>query len=1600
MSAKPLFKRLLACTLLFLVSHLSKAQLVPQFTATPVQGCAPLVVHFTDQTTGGATQWQWNLGNSTVSFLQNPSVTYFNPGTYTVKLVVTNAAGTKDSIIKTQLITVFALPAVSFTATPLSGCFPLPVQFTDNSTAGTGNITSWLWDFGDGNNSTSQNPAHTYTASGNYNVSLLVTNSNGCTKTLTKTNYVTISSGVHAAFTNSTPSGCSAPQTITFQNQSTGTGTLAYEWHFGDGGTSTIFEPSHTYTTPGSYSVQLIVTNTNGCHDTVTHSGIINIGTIHADFTTPATACAGSPINITNTSAPTPVSSAWTFSDGTTSNAANPIKIFTTAGTYNVKLVANFGGCLDSTDKDITILPKPTSAFTGTPLTSCSLPLTVNFANTSTAATYEWSFGDGSTSTDLNPSHTYTAAGTFSVTLISMNANGCSDTLVKAAYVKVQLPIATINNLPQQGCAPFAWTFGSTVNSIEPVATYQWDFGDGTTSTSATPSHIFAAGTYDIQLIITTASGCTDTVTVIGGIKSTVKPVAHFDADPRDACAIMPVNFEDQSTGTVTTWHWDFGDGSSSGGQFPTHAYEDTGYFDITLIVGNNGCFDTLVKPNFIHIKPPIALFNVDFSCTDHYTRTFTDHSIGADQWHWDFGDGTTSTVQSPVHVYAATGSYTVTLTVINNSTGCDYTKTASLNIAEEHAAFTAAQTEICKNTAADFTATSLSAVPAIVSYDWDFGDGATGIANPVSHIYTQSGTYTVRLIITDVNGCKDTLTRNQYIKVNGPTADFAPSVPGSCLMTSISFNDLSTPDAVPHPINLWHWYYGDGVDENLTNGPFSHSYNSAGIYSVALAVTDSYGCRDSIYKNNLLVISKPEALFSSPDTISCPNKPIQFTNTSTGPGLTYHWDFGDGTSSNVMAPLHVYNADGHYTISLTVVDQYNCTSTLVKPEFVKIDYPVANFDVSDSVSTCPPLIVQFTNTSLHMDTFSWDFGDGNTSTASNPSHFYNVAGIYYSKLTITSPGGCVSVKTQRIEVKGPSGTFSYTPLTGCSPLSVTFTATTQSASSFIWDFNDGTTIPTNDSVISYTYTIPGVYVPKMILKDLAGCQVAVQGLDTIKVNGVTADFLPDTLTRCNSGIVSFANTSVSNDVITGYMWDFGDGTSSTDFEPSHFYATTGIYYTTLSVNTQSGCNNVKTASVPIRVVKTPQIDFAQSANGCVPLTMNFNGSLLNADTSAISWQWTFSDGTTGTGQTLPPKVFSTAGIFNAQLIAVNSSGCRDTANNSLEAYAIPVINAGADISICQGSGQTITASGGATYTWSPAIGLSCTNCASPVATPDSVREYIVTGNSIHNCVNRDTIKVAVNYPFQMQNSPGDTLCKGQSAVLSASGAVSYAWSPSTGLNTVTGATVTAAPSATTNYTVVGFDGKNCFTDTAHFIVKVYPIPSVTVGLDKTINVGQTITLAPTVSPDVTSAVWSPSYGIVSTTFPNAVVKPSLDMQYKVAVTNAGGCTSSATVNVFVLCNGANVYIPNTFSPNGDGSNDVFYARGTGLFTIKQMRIFNRWGEEVFSGYSVKANDVTKGWDGTFKGQKMSPDVYVYIFDIQCENNTTLTYKGNIALIK
>ncbi|HEU4901872.1 MAG TPA: PKD domain-containing protein, partial [Flavisolibacter sp.] len=552
----------------------------PTFTATPVAGCSPLVVKFTDNSTGNPTAWFWDFGNNATSTLKDPSTTYFLPGTYTVTLKVTNANGSNSQTL-TNYITVYDKPEASFTASDSAGCFPLAVQFTDLSKASPGTTnTSWTWDLGDGTQTNEQNPQKTYLYAGNYSLSLKVTNDKGCWSTATKPGYIKVPGGAKADFKYAKVASCNAPFVVNFTNTSRGSGTLSYTWDFGDGTSSTAADPSHAYAQAGIYSVVLITQSSNGCRDTLRQDSLLDLRSSATSFSVPDTVCVNKSITFINTSPDSALTRLWNFGDGTTSTASNPTKSFTATGQYTVTLVQSYSTCTDSATKNIQVVVGPTAGFTAAKRGSCTAPLSVSFQNTSTnAVSYNWDFGDSTTSNAISPTHVYTNLGEYTVTLVAINSSGCSDTLKIPAFVKVARPAISFDGLPAKGCVPYTHTFKAIVDSTDPAVSYLWRFGEGTTSSLPEPSFTYTEqGNYNVSVTVTTASGCTETYEMPAAVKVGTKPEVYFSPQPNEICAFQELHFT-----TVISesdkWTWDFGDGSTASDPNPHHLYNDTGTF-------------------------------------------------------------------------------------------------------------------------------------------------------------------------------------------------------------------------------------------------------------------------------------------------------------------------------------------------------------------------------------------------------------------------------------------------------------------------------------------------------------------------------------------------------------------------------------------------------------------------------------------------------------------------------------------------------------------------------------------------------------------------------------------------------------------------------------------------------------------------------------------------------------------------------------------------------------------------------------------------------------------------------------------------------------
>lgn len=1442
---------LLTTCLLLLCVIVVKAQAPSaNFTAATTSGCSPLVVNFQDLSTGNPTSWFWDFGNGATSTLKNPSTTYFNPGTYTVTLTATNQQGS-NTITRSAFISIFGKPSVNFTVNDSAGCFPLRATFTDLSSAAPGTVNNaWIWDFGDGSQSNQQNPTNVYTNSGNYTVTVRVTNDKGCFGVASKPAYIRINGGVQSAFSNTQPTVCKPPFSIAFTNASTGPGTLSYLWDFGDGTTSTAQNPTHLYTTPGSYTVTLTTTSSVGCSDTLRRTNLLNILNINTGISTPDSICVNAPVNVLNSSTPAPASAIWDFGDGTTSSVISPVKVYTVPGTYTIRLTNTYSYCTDTASRSIRVLPRPVANFSADSLVKCRPNMSVRFQDLSTNAVgWSWDFGDGNTSNQQNPTHTYTGFGYFNVRLIVTNRSGCTDTLRRDSLIRIVRPTISFPGLPQRGCIPYGVNFNAAINTLDAVTSYQWNFGDGNTSTGATPSHVYTnQGSYNVTLTITTSTGCTETASMGSAITVGRKPVVNFTAVPNPVCAFQQVQFSDL-TNEANEWFWQFGDGSTSSQQNPIHTYNDTGRFNVTLIAINSGCPDTLRRDTFIRVKPPIARYYFQTNCVNRRQFAFRDSSIGATSWFWDFGDGTTSTLQHPVHTFPAFGSYNVKLTVANDT--CSHSVTQTIQVVNVNPNFTANATNLCRVGSVTFQSFVVNTAN-VTNYTWVTGDGRT-VSGPstsaLAHDYHLSGTYTVTLITTDIYGCLDTITRPNYIRINGPTAGYTGTNRTGCKGLTAIFTDTSRSDGIS-PITSWRWDFGDGTSQTLSsNSPVQHTYPLAGTYTVKLVVRDAGGCSDSVTKINYVITTDPKAQFVSPDTLACPGSVVRFVNQSTGNGLSFQWQFGDGAGNTTPAPTHSYANTGFYTIKLVLTDEYNCRDSITKLNYIRVDRPRASYTISDSISACAPFEVNFTNTSTYYSSFMWNLAGG-MSTAANPTQYYFLPGTYQTYLAITSPGGCVDTAFKTISVYDTVGTrITYQPLSGCKPLTVDLKAFTNAPVRYTWDLGDGVLVNTPADSLRHVYNFFGDFVPKVILTDPSGCVIPVTGPDTIRIIGVTAKFGLDKKLLCDSGRIQFIDSTTFNDSTVLYTWNFGDGTTSNIRHPAHQYSTPGFYTISLAVQTQNNCADTFTLNNVLKIAQSPLITIGGDSIVCINGFMDHLGVFLRSDTANGNtiWSWRFPNNNTSTLQNPVKQQYTVAGTFTAQTIATNSDGCADTATKQLIIHPLPVITMPAQLVKTAGVPITIPvtySSNTATYNWTPIENLSCTNCPQPETNTKFNKKYIVS------------------------------------------------------------------------------------------------------------------------------------------------------------VVDSNTCQNRRQVEIIVTCPNNNVFVPNTFSPNGDGANDVFIVRGKGLERVKLLRIFNRWGQVVFEKANFPVNDPMYGWDGKFAGKPALPDVYVYQLEVFCENSQVIRFDGNVALIQ
>ena len=1446
-------------------------------------------------------------------------------------------------------------PVANFSASTTSGCGPLGVNFTDLST---GSPLYWTWDFGNGQISSLQNPIATYTIPGVYTVTLIVKNKDG-ENSIRMTNYITVYPYPSASFTSNLTLAC-APANIQFTDQSVpGQGAISsWNWDFGDGATNTQPSPPHTYSQPGYYSVRLTVTNSQGCSNSLLLVRYIRVVSgIQPDFS-------------------------W-------SQTTN----------------------------------------------SCSAPFALNFTNQTAGPgtlSYSWNLGNGTITGQTSPSTIYPANTSYSVSLTAQSNLGCSGTTTKTISFPAANPVITS---PDTACTnnPIAFVNGS---SPVPVSS-SWNFGDGTAATVANPGKTYpTAATYAVKLVNTYAT-CLDSV-----IKSIVvinNPVPDFTADKQVTCqAPFTVNFTAVTApgDNVKSYSWDFGDGGTSTSANPAHTYTTTGSFDVRLTVtGSSGCPGTVTKSQFIQIAAPTVTIDLlpGQVCIGQAFRPLADISTldGVKSYSWTAPGATpsSSTLPNPTFIYAGEGNYNLTLSVTTND-GCVTPAILFSNAAvvgdSIPAVFTYSQPTPCANQPITFSSSSDS----VNYWFWYFGDGDTGrTASPIIHAYSDSGNLAVRLSVIH-HGCT-TISQYQTVHINAPIANFGYK-PECANRLIVDFFDSSKVNPGPGA-PVYTFYYGDGSPPvTVTSYPPifpSHTYLSFNTYKDTLIVSNG-GCTDTIVKSVIVSPQAPDFTVSPGNDSVCRNAPFVLTAVGIDTSFikTYSWTVGATTTPGGFSFTSTDTANGSYPLSLTVTDINGCIYPSIAPHTLIVIGPTANFTMAGTGTPggCRNSPILFNDHSTAYPGYPitqwiWNFGDDSLQTFTAPpySHSYADTGYYPVFLTAHDAYGCEDTYSfYSVQITGPqTGFFTRDTFFYCPNEPLPFTDSSKGYSlSWLWDFGDGSPASTIQNPSHNFPTSGQKYSIKLKVTDQTGCSDSLTKLNYITIQSpIPAFTISDSTTICPPLQTTFTPNPQYYDSL---YWDFGDGTTSTLANTTHFYNSYDTFYAKLVLRGPGGCLDSATRRIFV-LNPGPSTSFTYS-----PLThcdsINTNFTIVPPDFTR--WTLYFGDGQTDSTEAgTVSHEYRGPFVYSPQLILTDSTGCivpiGALGGNITVLGATPFFSvdkhAFCDSGTVNFTDFTITNDAIVSKIWVYGDGNSYTSPTPAVDNPTS-NDYMSPGNYLatikvatqSNCAENYTDTIRVYQTPHPIITVGDPPCVNSPVTLDGSlvipdiDSVSWNWNFGDGQTSQQqdpGVIYISSGQYTISLrTSVSF---GC-ADTVTRTITVNPLPSIKGPAQIVTPVGFPVTIPFTYSINTVSYFWTPVINLSCADCSNPTATDTFSTLYKVMATDSNHCVNYDSIYIKTICDEKNYYIPNTFSPNGDGINDVFYPRGRSLYNIQSMRIFNRWGQKVFEKRDFPANTQSEGWDGTFNGRPAAVDAYVYIIEVVCENAQIIALKGDVTLIR
>lgn len=1548
-------------------------------------------------------RWEWDFGDLSTSVFQNPQKKYSTVGTYPVQLKILTNTGCSDSIQKN--ITINPEPNASFSTGNV--CQQAILSINNTTTISSGSNT-YVWEFGDGTIDSNFVPQKSFINTGSFLVRVTATSDKGCTDT--SQTIIDVNPKPQAIFNINSNSQCLNQNFFTVANASTvASGTTTATYNYGDGISGNTTDTFYTYPDSGVYTIRLIEQSNLGCRDTFDFD--VNVyPSPTANFTINDTAQCINTNNFvfTNNSTDTgALSHFWDMGDGASFTTENTNYTYFADIPFTVNLIVTNGtNCKDTATENINVLPLPQPSFVINDTGQCVNNNLFSFANNTSIKygtfTSAWQFGDGNTSSVNAPTHTYALDSNYTVSLIGTSNRGCKDTTTRTLTVFPKPTVAFSINDTNQCINTNQYQFTNLSTIKYGSNNYTW-FLTTTDSANTTNTNFVYSTPQTTQVTLKAVSnhGCVDSSKT--QIIVYPKPQSSFIINDSNQCLnTNSFSFIGQSTipNSTLTYHWDFGNSETASQKDTIIEYTTDGNFIVTLINRSaEGCYDTVSTPVVVYATPePKFSINDTDQCQQENQFQFTNNSTinaGSMSFEWLFGNEGITPLPSPNFVFTKDTTHTVKLIATSNFNCIDSIDKQVIVFPSPQMGFTINDTGQCLvgNT---FVYTNQTAINtgAITTNIWSLGNGFTSTQTDTTVEYTNYGIYTARLIAISDNNCPDTLEKQVQVFAM-PVPLFSINDTDQCLKANLFvINNQST---IPEGTQTYKWHWGNGDTANADQPTYSYVQDSLG-YTIKVVATSNFGCKDSTEKQ---VIVHPQANvdFTINDSTQCVNgNTFTYTNatTVTSGTLSYVWDLGAGFTSTATDTTIVYANYGVYAPTLYTTTNFGCKDTLVKYSRVYAK-PIPLFAVNDSDQCLDGNLFDINNQSAIAEgtnTYIWYWGNGDTASAEQPDYSYPADTIYTIKLLANSNFDCKdSTEKQVVVYPQPNVVFTINDSGQCvndNLFDFTNASTvTYGSLTYLWDFGDGRNSTKKDTGVVYSADI--TFRPVLRATTNFGCTDTLGKYVVVHSKPNPAFIVNDSDQCVNDNLFAFTNLSSINKGIMTYNWDFGNDSTDTTANPNRVY-TYDTTYTVKLVST-SDFNCVDSTTKQMLVFPKPQANFTvNDTDQCI----NTNSFVFLNNTTikygTLTYVWNYGNGTTDTF-TNPIYTYPVQGTYTIQLVAKSNNNCYDTTNGISILYPKPnpnfTINDSDQCLKTQNFIFTNTStidSGTFTNRWEFTDGTvftDSTNVTKTFSNPITYdAELILTSNQ--NC--KDSIsKSIIVYPHPNPNFLGLKLvyCS-DDPLLPLTPIVPGGIFEGKNMQNDTFVPIISGDD-TVKYTV---QVNGCFSDTSKY-TRVFGLPNLGIGPDTTLCREEFI-----------------KYDI---SFPNSTYLWSTGSTSPfIRITEPG----TYTANLFNICDtltstvvvtyrdyDCNFFFPNAFTPNGDGLNDIFLPYFEVDVIGMEFNVFNRWGEVIFT-----STDLTKGWDGTYKGEAVQDGVYMWTASLIINESGDNLYRhstgGQVHLIR